>query len=177
MANRDVATALRRTQHVLRRRPSAALHDDPTGVARWAGGTRVVASHENGRQIATDMPCELGGEGLEVTPGWLVRAGLASCSATSIALAAADAEIELEELEVRATSRSEARGLVGMADAAGEPVYPGLLDVEMHVRIAARGIAPERLRALVEKSQRSSPVLASLRRALPVAINIEVGGS
>ena len=45
----------------------------------------------------------------------------------------------------------------------------------MHVRIAARGVAPERLRALVEKSQRNTPVLSSLEGAVPVTIEIEVG--
>jgi uncharacterized OsmC-like protein len=175
MAVQDLAAALQRTERVLRRRPSAGLQDDATGIARWDGGTRVVASHANGRRIATDMPRELGGEGQEVTPGWLVRAGLASCSATSIAMAAAAEEIELDELEVRASSRSDARGLLGMTGGDGAPVYPGLLDVQMHVRIAARGVAPERLQSLVEKSQRTAPMLAVIQDAVTVDIRIEVG--
>jgi len=175
MATQDLAAALQRTERVLRRRPSAGLHDDVAGVARWDGGARVVASHANGQQIATDMPRELGGEGLEVTPGWLVRAGLATCSATSIAMAAAAEDIELDELEVRASSRSDVRGLFGMTDANGAPVYPGLTDVQIHVRITARGVAPERLRALAEKGGRNTPMLSSLQQAVPVAIKIEVG--
>jgi len=62
------------------------LLPDRPATARWERGTRVVASHANGAQMATDMPNELGGTGDGVTPGWLFRAGLASCAATSIAL-------------------------------------------------------------------------------------------
>ena len=178
MAKRDLAAALQRTERVLRQRPSAGMHDDAVGVARWQGGTRVVASHANGTQVVTDMPEELGGGGGDqVTPGWLVRAGLASCSATSIAMAAASQGIELETLEVRASSRSDARGLFGMADNDGAPVYPGPQDLQVQVKISARGVAPERLRALVEASQRTSPVLSTIQRALPVAIHIETGGA
>jgi uncharacterized OsmC-like protein len=60
------------------------------------------------------MPSEVGGSGDQVTPGWLFRAGLASCAATRIAMAAAAEGIELATLEVRASSRSDTRGLLGM---------------------------------------------------------------
>jgi uncharacterized OsmC-like protein len=177
MASQDVAVALQRAEEVLRRRPSAGLHDDATAVATWDGGMRIVASHALGRRIATDMPPELGGSGGEVTPGWLVRAGLASCTATSIAMAAAGEGIELDALEVRATSRSDARGLFGITEGDGAAVYPGLRDVKLHVRVAAPGVAPERLRALVTESQRSSPMLTSIQGATPVGLSIEIGAA
>ena len=110
MTTGDLAQALQRAQSVLRRRPEMGLHDDAPATARWQHGTRTVASHANGMQMTTDMPGELGGSGDQVTPGWLFRAGLASCAATSIAMAAAAQQIELTSLEVRATSRSDARG-------------------------------------------------------------------
>ena len=71
------------------------MHDDAPATARWRGGTRVVTSHANGIEIPTDMPGELGGSGDRVTPGWLFRAGLASCAATRIAMGAAAEGIEL----------------------------------------------------------------------------------
>ena len=175
MAAQDLAAALRRTESVLRRRPSAGLHDDATGVARWVGGTRTLASHANGHEVVTDMPTELGGSGDRVSPGWMVRAGVASCTATRIAMAAASEGIELDSLEVRASSRSDTRGLLGMAEADGARVYPGPHDMQMVVRISARGVPPERLRALVDESQRSSPMLSALQDAVPVALQIEIG--
>jgi hypothetical protein len=122
MAAPDLATALQRVHAVLQRRPDSGLHDDAPATARWSGGTRVVASHANGAQVATDMPAELGGTGDQVTPGWLFRAGFASCAATSIVMAAAREGITLQTLELKASSRSDARGLLGMADANGQPL-------------------------------------------------------
>jgi len=174
MASQHVAAAMQRVESVLKRRPEVGLHDDAPASARWESGTRVRSSHGNGMQLLTDMPTELGGTGDQVTPGWLFRAGLASCLATRIAMSAAAAEIELTVLEVVASSRSDARGIFGMVDASGEPVCAGPRDVELLIRIAAPGTSPERLRALVDDSSRCSPVSAALRDAVPATLRVEV---
>jgi uncharacterized OsmC-like protein len=174
MAAQDLATALQRVHAVLQRRPDTGLHDDAPATARWSGGTRIVASHANGAQVLTDMPAELGGSGDQVTPGWLFRAGFASCAATSIVMAAAREGITLQTLELRASSRSDTRGLLGMSDESGQPVdaMPG--DVQLHVRIAADGVAPERLRALAEQGIACSPIPRAVQHAVPVALHIDV---
>jgi uncharacterized OsmC-like protein len=177
MAAEDIAQALQRVESVLRRRPEAGLHDDAPATARWDGGTRMVASHPSGQQVLTDMPGEMGGSGDQVTPGWLFRAGLASCTATRIAMAAAAQGIELQTLELRASSRSDTRGLFGMADADGQAVSAAPQDVQLHVRIAAPGVSSQRLRSLVEDSYRCSPVPRAVRDAVPVALLIEVDTS
>jgi uncharacterized OsmC-like protein len=174
MASQDVAAAMQRVESVLERRPEVGLHDDAPATARWESGTRVLSSHANGTRISTDMPTELGGTGDQVTPGWLFRAGLASCLATRIAMGAAAAGIELTELEVLAGSRSDARGIFGMVDDSGEAVCAGPRDVELVVRIAAPGASLERLRALVDDSNRCSPVSAALRDAVPTTLRVEV---
>jgi organic hydroperoxide reductase OsmC/OhrA len=152
MAHQDLASALQRVHAVLQRRPNTGLHDDAPATARWRGGTRVVASHANGQQVATDMPAELGGSGDQVTPGWLFRAGFAS----------------------RASSRSDTRGLLGMADANGQPVDPMPGDVQLHVRIAADGVSAERLRALAEQGIACSPIPRAVQHAVPIALHIDV---
>jgi uncharacterized OsmC-like protein len=174
MVTGDLAQALHRARAVLQRRPELGLHEDAPATARWVNGTRTVASHANGMQMTTDMPAELGGSGDQVTPGWLFRAGLASCAATSIAMAAAAQRIELTSLEVRASSRSDARGLLGMADADGECVRAAPTDVRLHVHIAARGVAPSRLHALVEEGYRCSPIPGAVANALPVDVAIDI---
>jgi uncharacterized OsmC-like protein len=174
MTTQRIAAAMQRVETVLRRRPDAGLHDDAAATARWEGGTRILASHENGTCLSTDMPSELGGTGDQVTPGWLFRAGLASCLATCIAMSAAAEGLELTALEVRAVSRSDTRGLLGMADDEGEPVFAGPRDVQLRVRIAATGVDPERLRALVDNSRRCSPIPAAVETAVPISVHIEV---
>ena len=174
MGSKEVAMAMQRAEQVFRRKPALGLHDDSPATVRWERGTRMVASHASGARMPTDMPIELGGSGDQVTPGWLFRAGVAACAATTIAMHAAASGIELTELEVLVTSRSDTRGLLGMADERGEPVHAGPKDVTMSVRIAARGVAPERLRALVEAGCRCSPIPNAVERATPLALRIDL---
>lgn len=174
MTTKDIAAAVQRVESVLQRRPATGVHDDAPATARWQSGLRVVASHGNGTQVSTDMPAELGGSGDQVTAGWLFRAGLASCLATCIALDAAAEGIELASLEVVAGSRSDLRGLFGMADGTGATVGAGPTEIQLRVRISAAGVSTERLRLLVEESNRCSPVSAAAREAVPVVLRIEV---
>jgi uncharacterized OsmC-like protein len=173
----DIAAALQRVKTVLRRRPDMGIHDDAPATARWERGTRVVASHANGTQMLTDMPGELGGTGDKVTPGWLFRAGLSSCLATRIAMGAAAQGIELTSLEVKASSRSDTRGLLGMEDATGATIFAGPSDLVLHVRISANGVPAQRLRTLVEESNRCSPIPNAVESALPLAVRIDVEGA
>ncbi len=174
MAMEEVAAAIERVKSLLRRRPHVGIRDDSPATVRWEGGTRTVASHANGAQVATDMPAELGGSGAEVTPGWLFRASLASCAATMIAMNAAAEGIGLAFLEVTATSRSDARGLLGLADESGEAIFSGPSDLALRVRIRAPGVPAERLRELVEKGHRCAPISSAAASALPVGLRIEV---
>lgn len=169
-----IAAALQRVEAILRRRPDVGLHEDAAASARWQGGGRVVTTHPDGRQLLTDMPKELGGAGEQVTPGWLFRAGFAACAATSIALKAAAHGLDLTSLEVRADSRSDVRGILGMADAEGVPVTAGPLDVQLTVRIGANGVGAEKLRSLVEDAVRCSPVPSAVRDAVPMSLNVQV---
>jgi organic hydroperoxide reductase OsmC/OhrA len=173
MAIKDIAAAMHRVEAILRRRPEKGLNDDAPATARWQSGTRVVTSHSNGTVVQTDMPTELGGSGDQVSPGWLFRSGVASCLATCIAMRAAESGIELAALEVRASSRSDLRGLLGINDATGEPVSAGPLGLQLLVRIRSRGIPGEQLRKLVEESHRCAPMPTALRNALPVELRID----
>jgi len=174
MTNTAIAVAMQRMETVLQRRPDFGLQDDAPATARWQGGTRIAASHPNGMQLLTDLPTELGGTGDQVSPGWPFRAGIASCLATTIVLHAAAQGIELATLEVLATSRSDTRGLLGMADAQGDPVNAACCEMKLSVRICAHGVAPERLRALVELGYRCASVPMALVNGGPLALHIDV---
>jgi uncharacterized OsmC-like protein len=173
MTAETISKALQRVRAVLARRPEAGVHVDEPATARWHEGMRVVTRHSNGRQITTDMPVELGGTGDQVSPGWLLRAGLASCLVTRIAMEAAVAAISLTRLEVIASSTSDARGLLGMTEDTGEKIAPQPSGVQLEVRIAAPNVPRERLEAMVEESFRCSPVSAAIEAAVPVSLRID----
>lgn len=176
MAATDIAAAVQRVESVLRRRPEVAIHDDAPAHSRWAGGLQVTTRHANGMQVATDMPTELGGGGDGVTPGWLLRAALASCAVTRIVMAAASEGITLASIEARALSRSDARGLLNLPDGNGAAVSAGPSDVQLCVRLSAPGVPAPRLRALVQSCSSCSPVGSALQEAIPVMLQIEVDG-
>ena len=175
MGMQAVADALERLAKVLRRRPEAGISDDASAHASWAGpdtALRVRCRHPNGREVVTDLPAELGGSGDQVSPGWLYRAGLASCATTSIVLLAAAEGVALTRLEVEAASRSDARGLIGLQDEHGAIVSPALLDQRLVVRIAAAGFEAARLEALVRRALERSPIPRSVS-ATGLALRIE----
>ena len=174
MTAEAISKAVERVRDLLTRRPEAGIHIDEPAIARWESGLRVVCAHANGTRISTDLPAQLGGTGDQVTPGWLLRSGLASCLATRIAIEAVVAGIVLSRLEVAAESTSDARGPLGMRTAAGDRITPGPSEVRLHVRIGAPGVARERLQAMVEKSHRCSPVSAAVASPVPIIVSTEI---
>lgn len=174
MTLQPIGTAVKRVVTAFQRRPDIGVHEDLPALARWISGTRVAVSHSDGIEMLTDMPVELGGTGDQVTPGWLLRAGVASCAVTSITLAAAGEGIELSSLEVRVGSRSDARGLLGMSDSDGKPVYAGPFDVELDVTLAAHGVPAMVLESMVARCLKHSPVPNALTSATPIALHVKV---
>ncbi len=175
MSAQDVAEALKRVESALEKRPAMGLQDDAPATSRWDGGLRFVAAHANGLAVTSDMPAMLGGGGEAASPGWYFRAGLASCTASVIALTAAADGIELTALELQASSRSDIRGALGMSKADGAAIAAGPCDVQFHVRIAARNASADRLRAVVETGCARSPAACAL--ATPPALHIDVEAS
>jgi uncharacterized OsmC-like protein len=161
---------MQRVRKMLERRPDCGLQD---GAGRGpVGAGHVHRAAANGTKVLTDMPTELGGTG-EVSPVGCSRAGIASCLATVIAMKAAEEDIALAALEVKVTSRSDTRGLLGMPDASGTTVSACPSDMELHVRIDANGASPQRLRDLVEGAARCSPMYSAVEGPMPLIVRVE----
>jgi uncharacterized OsmC-like protein len=174
MTEEQIAASMERVVVALRRKPHAGLHDDSPATVRWAGGLRTVARSAAGAEVATDMPAAIGGDDSAATPGWLLRTALASCAVTRIAMEAAARGIVLATLEAHATSRSDLRGLVGVAEPDGRAVPAGPLAMDLHVRIGAPGVDAATLRALVEATPGCSPVTCAVEQPLAVGLHVVV---
>lgn len=148
--------------------PQDALTHDKAAVATVASGLRCKAVGPKGETLVTDMPAGIGGGNSAPTPGWFLRAALANCDATMIALRAAQLGIELSSLEVIVDSESDTRG---MLDGAGD-VPAGPLGMRIRVRIGAAGVPAQQLQELVHWAEMHSPVGDALRRAVPVTAEI-----
>ena len=148
--------------------PQDAVSTDKPAVSVLESGLRCRADGPDGARVVTDMPVDIGGTGSAPSPGWLLRAALANCDATVIAMRAAQLGIILERLEVTVGSESDDRGLLGISDS----VPPGPLGVRVTVRIAAKGSSAEQLRELVQWAEQHSPVSDAVRRPVPVTTEV-----
>lgn len=151
--------------------PQDALSQDKPAVAILESGLRCRADGPNGATLVSDMPVPIGGTATAPSPGWLLRAALANCDATVIAMRAAHLGIVLSRLEVTVGSESDDRGLLGVT----ESVPPGPLSMRVSVRIAAKDTSAQQLRELVHWAEEHSPVSDAVRRAVPVITEVTVG--
>lgn len=150
--------------------PEKGRCTDKEATAVLEEGLRCRARSPDGASVVSDMPAGVGGAGSAPSPGWLLRAALANCDATVIAMRAARLGLTLTTLEVTVDSESDDRGLLGTDDR----VPAGPLLLRTRVRIGAAGVAPERLRELVEWAEAHSPVSDAVRRAVPTSTEIQV---
>jgi uncharacterized OsmC-like protein len=150
--------------------PEEALSADKAAVAVVENGLRCRTEGQNGAVLLTDMPVQLGGDGSAPTPGWLLRAALANCDATVIAMRAAQLGIVLKRLEVTVESQSDHRGILGCE----QSVPAGPLGIRVRVRIAADGATSEQLDEVVHWAESHSPVSDALRRSVSCTTEVSV---
>ena len=149
--------------------PDEARYTDSVARAKLGDSLRVEVEGPSGERIVTDMPGGVGGLGGEPSPGWLFRAAIASCVASTIAMEAAREEIALDALEVEVDSESDDRGILGMD--AGVPAGP----LSTRVRIRARSDGPDggRLREVLERGAGRCPVCDATKRSVDVTLQFE----
>ena len=169
MSNLQARDALQRARQAFLERPGVARKAGAPATAVWRDGLRCDISGPLGENASTDMPRAIGGEASAPNPSWLLRASMASCTATMIAMRAAMLGIELKSLEVSVDSEADARGLVGI-----EGVSTALCGMRMSIKIAADDATEEQLRELAEAAESTSPVSCTLRERPPIAVEIFV---
>jgi uncharacterized OsmC-like protein len=167
----EIREAILTVRGALAAKADAGPTPDRPATAIVEEGLRCRVDAGDGWAVVTDMPGAVGGGGAAPTPGWLIRAALASCAATAISMRAAELEIRLTSLEVTAESESDMRGLL----AVGNGVDPGPATARLRVRLAAEGTDEERLEELVRWADSHSPVCDALRRSVPVELEIAAG--
>lgn len=164
-----VAQAVARVRTQLTDAPQQGLGTDSFAAAVLAGGLRTAVTGPSGQTATTDMPRGIGGQASAPTPGWYLRAGIASCTATVIALRAAELGVGLDHLAVRVTSRSDDCGMFGIGDAPAGP-----LTASMEVEIRSNGAQPSLLEELARWGIAHSPMADALTRAVPLEVTVQV---
>jgi uncharacterized OsmC-like protein len=152
--------------------PDAARSTDSAAIAVLEDGLRFRIDGQ-ATPLATDMAKSVGGGASGPTPAWLMRAALASCDASLLAMEAARDGIELTELEVSVESESDFRGVLGVDPA----IQPGPLSMRVGIRLAASNATDDQLRAIVERAEARSPVRHALAHELPMATEVAIGSA
>ena len=165
----QIRESIDRAVNFLTEQPEKGRYVDRPATAT-VEGLRAEVTGQHGESLVSDMPRSVGGGGSAPTPGWFLRAAVAGCDATVIAMRAAAEGIELSTLEVTVTSESDDRGFLGMDDS----LPAGPLQARTHVRIGADGVSPDTLREIVAWAEMHSPVSDALRRAVPTTVDIEI---
>ena len=169
MSDTGVREAIERLSTAIRAEPAKAKSKNAPATARLTEGLKFEVTGPNKENALTDMPAPMGGGATAPNPAWLLRAGMASCAATVIAMRAAKLGIALTTLEVTVESDSDLRGILGL----DEKVSAGLNPMRTKVRISG-GADAQALRALVEWADAHSPVGCTVRNAAACSLEIEV---
>ena len=170
MTRRNIQESIKSVISYLEANPEKARYEDKGATAVVEEGLRCRAEGPDGSTLVSDMLKAIGGAGSAPSPGWLLRAAVANCDATVIAMRAAKEGIKLRTLEVTVESESDDRGLLGMDEA----VPPGPLHVRTKITIGAEGVPAERLQKLVKWAKIHSPVADAVSRAVPSIVEVEI---
>ena len=164
----SIRSAIEGASRELSEHPEAAVADDSAAVARRVDGLRFRVTGPNG-DVVTDMSAAVGGGETAPSPGWMLRAALAACDASVVAMQAAREGVALTELEVTVTSESDFRGVLGVGDLPAGP-----LAVRTRIRLAASNAGEDELRAIAGLAESRSPVRDAVARAVPVTTAVEI---
>jgi uncharacterized OsmC-like protein len=170
VTNTTVRNAIDKLARLLAQEPEKGRAKSVSATAVLDDGLKVSVTGQHGESVSTDMSPALGGGGSAPNPGWLLRAAMASCHATVIAMRAAHTGVVLTRLEVTVSSESDVRGMLGTDDG----VSAGLSGLRTHVKIGAPDATADQLREIVQWADEHSPVGCTLRQSPTNAIEIEV---
>ncbi len=150
-------------------------------TSQWQGGAQMRAaiqgfhgagtedtSREKPFYLVGDEPPMLLGTNTGPNAVELVLAALASCLSVGFVYNAAAQGIRVDSLDFSMEGDLDLRAFLGLSD----QVRPGYENIRVRYRVKAD--APrEKLEALCEYVQRTSPVLDMLRNPVPVSIEME----
>jgi uncharacterized OsmC-like protein len=166
-----IREAMEKASGYLEENPDAATGTDAAATAVHEDGLRFRVDGPKG-PLTTDMAESVGGGATAPTPGWLLRAALASCDATTVAMEAARDDVELTVLKVSVESETDFRGVLGVN---GGSAHPGPITVRVRIELAASNATEEQLQEIVKRAEAHSPVRDALAREIPMTTEVVTG--
>lgn len=163
----SIRSAIETASAYLSEHPEAAVSTDAAATAVREDGLRFRVEGPKGA-VVTDMANSVGGGATAPTPAWLMRAALASCDATLVAMEAARDGVELTDLNVTVDSESDFRGVLGVDDS----LDAGPREVRVRIELAAANATEEQLREIVQRAEARSPVRDAIVREVSMSTDV-----
>jgi uncharacterized OsmC-like protein len=148
--------------------PDEARYTDSLATATVADGLHVRVAGPNGEVLETDMPAAVGGGASYPSPGWFLRAAVASCVASLATMRAAHLGLRDFSCAVEVDSQSNDLGILGL-DAS---VPAGPLSMRVALRLAADGAGAQDLHDVAAWAVDHCPVSDAVRRAIPLEVEV-----
>lgn len=167
----SIRAAIEKAVGYLTEHPDKARYTDSVARATLGESLRVDVEGPHGERLVTDMPGGVGGLAEHPTPGWLFRAAMASCVASTVAMEAAKEEIDLTDLSVEVDSESDDRGILGM----DPDTHVGPHSMRIRIQASAGDVDPQRLRDVVAAGAARCPVCDAAKRATQVSVEVDTG--
>ena len=164
----NINQAVARVEERYLSKPGRGPVADIPATATIEKGLKCRIESPDGKSVYTDMPEAVGGSGSAGSPGWLLRAAVASCDATLLTMRAARLGLNLESVEVRVEAMSDGRGMF-----LDEGISPGSSQMQICFNVKAPGVSEEEIRDLVKWVSDHAPVGADIAQAVNVEVIIE----
>jgi len=167
----DIRTAIEAASAYLREHPEEAHYIDSLATARVESGLRVVVTGPSGEELVTDMPAGVGGAASAPSPGWAMRAAVASCAVTLATMRAAQLGLTSFRCVVDVDSESNDFGILGL----GASTPAGPLAMRLQFRMSADGAGLDALEEIATWAADHCPVADAVRRGVPLHIEVIQG--
>jgi uncharacterized OsmC-like protein len=164
-----IGAAVRNAIAYLTDHPTEARYTDSVATAMVVDGLRCRVTGPAGETLETDMPTGIGGGGSAPSPGWFLRAAVASCVATLAKLRAAQLGQALARIEVVVDSESDDRGLLGMS----AQIPAGPLSTRIVVRLSGDATESGTPEEIARWAVDHCPVSDAVGRAVPLKVEVE----
>ncbi|HET6564238.1 MAG TPA: OsmC family protein [Xanthomonadales bacterium] len=141
---------------------------DLAATAEIESGLRCRIQSADGKFVHTDMSESIGGTGTANSPGWLMRAAIASCDATLLAMRAARTGIELDSIKVTVEAKSDGRGMF-----LDEGISPASTEVRVLFDIRSANATREQVQELVDWVAAHAPVANDISHAVDISYELK----
>jgi uncharacterized OsmC-like protein len=166
MTAQRIRHAIQRVEVQLRNQTTP--QPDTPATAVIGDGLQCRIQSPDGKGVTTDMSEAVGGTATANSPGWLMRAAIASCDATLLAMRAARTGVVLDSIQVRVDAKSDGRGMF-----LDERISPGSSEMRVHFAIRSSTATREDIQTLVDWVIAHAPVGKDIAQANEIDYSLD----